>query len=80
MCTQSNVGQQEQAALSALYKARFQNGLNEYLEQNTNYTLQIGIRRFKSTGTSAVEEIVLQRERLVEEWMRAHYGKAGEKG
>lgn len=79
MCTQSNVGQQEQAALSALYKARFQNGLNEYLEQNTNYTLQIGIRRFKSTGTSAVEEIVLQRERLVEEWMRAHYGKAGEK-
>ncbi len=80
MCTQSNVGQQEQAALAALYRARFQNGLNEYLEQNTNYALRIGIRRFKSTGTSAVEEIVLQRERLVEEWMRAHYGKAGEKG
>lgn len=33
MCTQSNVGQQEQAALAALYRARFQNGLNEYLEQ-----------------------------------------------
>ena len=33
MCTQSNVGQQEQAALAALYRARFQNGLNEYLSK-----------------------------------------------
>lgn len=73
-CTQSNVGQQEQAALSALYKARFQNGLNEYLEQNTNYNIRIGVNRFKNTGMSAVEAVVLQRERLVEKWMKAHYG------
>lgn len=74
MCTQSNVGQQEQVALSALYKARFLNGLNEYLEQNTNYALHIGVKRFKNTGISDVEAIVLQRESLVERWMRTHYG------
>lgn len=74
-CTRSNIGQQEQAALSTLYKSRFENGLNEYLEQNTNYALKVGIKRFKNTGVSAVEEIVFQREQLVSKWMKAHYRK-----
>ena len=75
-CTSSNVSQQEQAALDALYQARFQNGLHEYLEQNTNYSRHVGVRRFRSTGTSAVEEIVFQRERLIGKWMKAHYRKS----
>lgn len=72
--TQSNVGQQEKMALSALYRARFINGLNEYLEEHTNYNVHIGIERFKNTRMSATEAIVLQRERLVEQWMKTHYG------
>lgn len=76
-CTRSNIGQQEQAALSALYNARFENGLDEYLEENTNYALKVGIKRFKNTGISAVEEIVFQREQLVSKWMKAHYRKTG---
>ena len=74
-CTASNVGSQEQAALDALYNARFFNGLNEYLEVNTNWHLHVGVTRFKSTRTSSVEKIVLQREELVSRWMHQHYGR-----
>lgn len=77
-CTASNVGSQEQAALDALYNARFFNGLNEYLEVNTNWHLHVGVTRFKSTRISSVEEIVLRREELVSRWMHQHYGRGSE--
>ena len=73
-CTSSNVGRLEQSALSALYAARFQNGLDQYLEENTNWYLHVGPKRFRNSRTSSVEEITFQREKLVAQWMKKHYG------
>lgn len=73
-CTSSNVGRMERSALSALYASRSENGLDQFLEEHTNWHLKVGIKRFRNTRTSSVEEIVFQREELVNRWMREHYG------
>lgn len=73
-CTSSNVGRMERAALSTLYADRAQNGLDQFLEEHTNWDLHVGVKRFKSTHTSSVEEIVFQREELVSRWIKEHCG------
>ncbi len=69
-CTAAGVLDKEQRALKKLYDARYFNGLNEYVEKNTNYYQQVGLNQFKRTGLSAVETIVMRREKLAEKWLR----------
>ena len=71
-CSGANIGEQERAALKRLYEARTVNGLSEFIETHTNYYHAVGPGRFQNTGTSAVEDIVLRRERLAEKWLKAH--------
>ena len=71
-CSASNVSEQERAALARLYKARTLNGLSEFLEIHTNYYQGSGPGAFQRTGMSAVENIVVKRERLVKRWLKSH--------
>lgn len=68
--TAAGVLDKEQRALKKLYDARFFNGLNEYVEKNTNYYQKVGLTQFKHTGLSTVETIVLRREKLAEKWLK----------
>lgn len=58
--------QYERKALSTLWRNRHKNRLADFVEDRTPYYLRVGASRFNTTGSSAVEEIVLIRERLRE--------------
>lgn len=60
----SQVHQTERKALRALYRNRKRNRLADFVEERTPYFLHIGVNRYRSTHCSAVEEIVLLRERI----------------
>lgn len=66
----SNIGDQEHKALRKLYRERRINGLSEFVEENTNYHLCVGAKQFQRTHTSAVELIVMRREKLIKQWER----------
>ena len=63
--TREAVRTAEGAALKELRQPRVARRLREYIEQRTPYYLRVSGERFNSTGSSAVEEIVLIRERIV---------------
>ena len=69
-CTAASVLDKEQRALKKLYDARYFNGLSDYVEKNTNYYQKVGLEQFNRTGMSAVETIVMRRERLAEKWLK----------
>lgn len=58
--------QYERKAFAALRRNRHKNRLADFVEERTPYYLRVGASRFNTTGSSAVEEIVLLRERLRE--------------
>lgn len=79
-CTAASVLDKEQRALKKLHDARYFNGLSEYVEKNTNYYQKVGLEQFKSTGMSAVETIVVRREKLAEKWLQKKYLKCKKEG
>ncbi len=56
-------------ALRRMYQERKENSLYKFVEERTNYFFNVGRERFQSTRISAVEEIVLSREKLAESWI-----------
>ena len=78
-CTGSNIGGLEHRGLERLYEERHINGLDKYVEENTDYYRRVGAKTFGNTRTSSVEEIVFRREQLAEEWLRKKYGIEGRK-
>lgn len=54
--------------LGELSRGRPARGLRAFLENETDYYAHVGKRAFGTTHTSAVEKMVLRRERLAEQW------------
>ncbi|MCD8087555.1 MAG: sigma-70 family RNA polymerase sigma factor [Oscillospiraceae bacterium] len=65
-CSATSVEQQERKALGELRRSKHLTGLDQFVEEQTDYFFHVGVTRFNSTGTSSVEEIAMQRERLRE--------------
>lgn len=55
---------QEGQALRVLRHPRFTRELRAYIEERTPYFMHVGVAGFNTTGTSAVEALVLRRETL----------------
>lgn len=66
------VRQIEDRALRKMREEIESNGLSNFLDVNTNFHLNVGVRRFKSQWVSSVELLVLKREELAQRWMRQH--------
>ncbi|MCD7768909.1 MAG: sigma-70 family RNA polymerase sigma factor [Oscillospiraceae bacterium] len=73
-CSATGVEQQEKKALGELRRSKHLTGLDQFVEEQTDYFFHVGVTRFNSTGTSSVEAVVLQRERL-----REKFDELGEK-
>lgn len=67
--TQAN--QYERKALNTLAKNKHRNGLSQFVEERTLYYTHVGIAAFTATKTSAVEKIVLEREKYANEYAGA---------
>ena len=52
----------QQRELKALRRLRRDSALEQFVDSHTNFYHRVSIKRFTSTGSSAVEEIVLRRE------------------
>lgn len=63
------VRQRESKAFRTLRQNKRRNHLEEFVEQRTPYYLHVGVSRFNSTGSSAVEEIALIRDRARERFV-----------
>lgn len=63
--TRETVRQREVQALRILRRPGICRELREFVEERTPYYLHVGVSRFSSTGSSAVEEIAMRRERLL---------------
>ena len=61
------IRRREKAALSELRKPRVANSLSEFLDDRTDF-YRGGLRQFKTSHTSSVENAVLHRESLVKKW------------
>lgn len=59
----------ERAGLYALRAPALSGELSRFLDERVNYYSSTGVRAFQRTGTSSVERIVLERDRLREEWL-----------
>lgn len=57
-----------QQGVASLRRGSSGRRLRDYLEERTNYFASVGVSEYQTTGTSAVEKIVLRREQ-----MEAHY-------
>lgn len=62
--TPSVVRQRESIGLRKLRHPKISKELRDFVEERTPYYMSVGVGRFQNTHTSAVEEIVLLRERL----------------
>ena len=54
----------ERKALNKLARDKYRNGLSQFVEERTAYYTHVGVNKFNSTHTSAVEKIVIEREKL----------------
>lgn len=63
--SRENIRQRETKALRTLRHPRHTRQLREFIENRTPYYLHVGVSRFNTTGTSAVEEIAIRREELL---------------
>ena len=66
--TPSRIRQREYSALCKLRRHRRR--LEQFLGERVGYYRHVGVDRFQTTGTSAVEELVLMRERELEAWTK----------
>lgn len=62
------------AAMRALRHPRISSELRRFIEARTDYYHHVGVEQFLQTGTSAVEEAVLYRERLARSEGAEHNG------
>lgn len=69
-CTQQNIYAKKQSALEDLYTQRNINGLADFLDRNTNFYRKSSVRSFNLSGTSVVESLVFERDRLAKKWIR----------
>lgn len=60
------VRQWQEKGLRALRRPQIIRELRQFVEERTPYYLQVGVSEFHRTGESAVEKIVIRRERLAE--------------
>lgn len=63
--SRENIRQREAKALRTLRHPRLSRPLRVFIEDRTPYYLHVGVSRFNTIGTSAVEEIAMRRERLL---------------
>ena len=70
--TTQSVYDKHNKALEKLYRERYKNGLNEYLDTHTNFYAGTGLSAFKSTWTSSVESAVMRRDYLARRWHKQH--------
>ena len=64
----SQIQRHERKALNILAKNKYKNGLAQFVEERTLYYTHVGVASFTATKTSAVEKIVLARERYASEY------------
>ena len=64
------VRQREVDALRKLRHPRHRKRLEQFLGERVGYYRHVSVDRFQTTGTSAVEELVLMRERELEAWTK----------
>ncbi len=64
------IRQRRKRALEQIREERLQNGLDAFLDANTNFFQKASLARFRSTGESIVETIVFQRERKAKRWIK----------
>lgn len=69
--TQERVRQMEVRALRHLRQPNVSHSLRAFIEPMTPYYLHVGLRQYRSTNTSSVEEIALYRERLAEKYRKS---------
>lgn len=62
--TTETIRRLESKGLKALRNPRISMALREFIEERTPYYLHVGVDRFNATHASAVEELVMLRERL----------------
>lgn len=62
------IRQREKNALKAIRRKRNRFGLQQYIDQMTSFYRHVGVSQFQRTHTSAVEQIVLNWERLEKEY------------
>ena len=70
--TATRIRQREWSALCKLRHPRHRKRLEQFLGERVGYYRHVGLERFQTTGISAVEELVLMRER-----MEAEKGEGG---
>lgn len=63
-CNAQTIHNREDAALKALRNNRHVNGLEQFVDDRTDFYHGGGLTNFKYTQTSGVEKLILQRERL----------------
>lgn len=76
-CSVTTVGTTEKNALQKLYSERERNGLQKYLDEGTNFYKKVGVTRFASTWTSAVEHTVVKRDELAIKWLKRRSSTVG---
>ncbi|MDR0863267.1 MAG: sigma-70 family RNA polymerase sigma factor [Oscillospiraceae bacterium] len=68
--SRERIRQIESQALQKMFDMRKETGLDEFVERHTDYFLHVGTRQFNVDWESAVEKIVLKRERLAEKYLK----------
>lgn len=66
------IQREERKALDILHRGSKKTGIEEFIEENTNYYMKSGIQRFNSTRTSVTEHLTLNRERLRNIYLENH--------
>ena len=66
------VRQCAEKGFATIRSGRYSQGLKQFIEFRTPYYHSVGVRQFQSTNTSAVEQAVFARERLLEYWRNKH--------
>ena len=70
--TIERVRQMETGALRELNRRSRKNGLQQFVDRNTNFYRHVGLGVFNTTHTSAVELLAMQRERLERMYLHDH--------
>lgn len=74
--TVSRIGQILASGMRNLRQEAIKSDLAEYVDRNTDYYARVSVDTFQSTGTSAVELIVMRRENMLNEMMNKARAKA----
>jgi len=68
--TATRIRQREWSALCKLRHPRHRKRLEQFFGERVKYHCHVGVNRFQTTGTSAVEELAMLRERMEREFSR----------